>query len=401
MNKSRDRIHFNNLRTINKDEKIVYCKNCTMSNQRPRIQFNEEGICSACVYHNYKNQVIDWDKREKELEELCDKHRKEDGSWDVIVPISGSKGGSFIVDYLKEKFGMHPLTVTFAPTIPTEIGQENLFNISYNGFDNILFTLEGITHKKLSKISLEEFGHIFLPFAYGQMNIPLQISVKFNIPFIMFGEKGDLEYGGNLSEWDSPILEISSDTLSDKMNGLPRPIATSDLSKSNWLPEGLKIKDLKSYMPPTKNELEKSNVKEYYFSYFNNWNPNEHFKIAEEKYGFEKNNTRIEGTYTKYSGLDDKLNGFHYYLMFIKQGIGRTTLDSSRDIRQGIISRDEGVDLVREYDGEFPSKYLELFLEYMEITEEELNEIFDKFRRPTIWTKENNNWKLRQQVTKL
>ena len=89
MNKSRDRIHFNNLRTINKDEKIVYCKNCTMSNQRPRIQFNEEGICSACVYHNYKNQVIDWDKREKELEELCDKHRSKDGSWDVIVPGSG------------------------------------------------------------------------------------------------------------------------------------------------------------------------------------------------------------------------------------------------------------------------------------------------------------------------
>ena len=258
MNKSRDKIHFNNLKSINIDEKVVYCKNCTMSNQRPRIQFNDDGVCSACVYHDYKTNYIDWDKREKELEELCDKHRKEDGSWDVIVPISGGKGGSFIVDFLKEKFGMHPLTVTFAPTIPTEIGQENLFNISYNGFDNILFSLEGITHKKLSKISLEEFGHIFLPFAYGQMNIPLQISVKFNIPFIMFGEKGDLEYGGNLSEWDSPILKISSDTLNDKINGLPRPIATSDLSKSNWLPEVLKIEDLKSYMPPTKNELEKN-----------------------------------------------------------------------------------------------------------------------------------------------
>ena len=401
MNKSRDKIHFNNLKSINIDEKVVYCKNCTMSNQRPRIQFNDDGVCSACVYHDYKTNYIDWDKREKELEELCDKHRKEDGSWDVIVPSSGGKGGSFIVDFLKEKFGMHPLTVTFAPTIPTEIGQENLFNISYNGFDNILFSLEGITHKKLSKISLEEFGHIFLPFAYGQMNIPLQISVKFNIPFIMFGEKGDLEYGGNLSEWDSPILKISSDTLNDKINGLPRPIATSDLSKSNWLPEGLKIEDLKSYMPPTKNELEKNNVREYYFSYFNNWKPNEHFKIAEEKYGFKKNNTRIEGTYTKYSGLDDKLNGFHYYLMFIKQGIGRATLDTSRHIRQGIISRDEGVDLVREYDGEFPSKHLELFLEYMGITEEELNKIFDKFRRPIIWTKEKNDWKLRQQVTNL
>ena len=121
----------------------------------------------------------------------------------------------------------------------------------------------------------------------------------------------------------------------------------------------------------------------------------------QQKYGFKENNTRNQGTYTNNSGIDDKMNEFHYYLMFVKQGIGRATLDTSRQIREQMISRDEGVDLIRDFDDEFPSKHLDLFLEYMEMSMNELNSVFDKFRRPLIWTKQKDEWKLRQQITKL
>lgn len=86
-----------------------------MSNQRPRIQFNEKGFCSPCVFRQYKNKFIDWDKREKELSALCDKHRKDDGTWDVIVPSSGGKDSSYVSYMLKEKYGMKPLTVYTTP----------------------------------------------------------------------------------------------------------------------------------------------------------------------------------------------------------------------------------------------------------------------------------------------
>ena len=194
---------FKNLKSIDRDEKIVYCKNCTMSNQRPRIKFNEDGVCSACVYHDYKTNYIDWDKREKELEELCDKHRKEDGSWDVIVPSSGGKDSSFVSYELKTKYGMHPLTVTFAPTIPTAIGQENLFNMADSGMDNIVFTPNGVIHRKLCKTTLIEMGDNFIPFAYGQVNIPIQCAVKFQIPFIMYGENNVV------SDWNSVCIDLS------------------------------------------------------------------------------------------------------------------------------------------------------------------------------------------------
>ena len=103
---------FKNLQIINPDEKIIFCKNCVMSNQRPRMHFNGEEICGQCLYSEYKKNTIDWDKREKELENLCDKHRSSDGSWDVVVPGSGGKDSSYVAYTLKKKYGMHPLTVT-------------------------------------------------------------------------------------------------------------------------------------------------------------------------------------------------------------------------------------------------------------------------------------------------
>ena len=104
---------FRNLKIINPEEKTVYCKKCVMSNQRPQVHFNDEGICGQCLYSEYKSTIVDWDKRERELEELCDKYRSKDGSLDVVVPASGGKDSSYVAYVLKEKFGMHPLTVTW------------------------------------------------------------------------------------------------------------------------------------------------------------------------------------------------------------------------------------------------------------------------------------------------
>jgi hypothetical protein len=217
----------------------------------------------------------------------------------------------------------------------------------------------------------------------------------------MYGENGDLEYGGSIQDYNRPTLKISTTTIEDKFSGLPRPSAASGLPKENWLPEGVKIEDLGLYLPPTKKELDKVNVEEYYFSYFEYWKPEDHYEIAKQHCGYKSNSKRTEGTYTDFASLDDKLDGFHYYLMFIKQGIGRTTSDSAHQVRQEIITRDEGVELVQKYDGEFPSEHLDLFLDYMRMDMDELNKVFDDFRRDIIWKKENGEWELKQQISKL
>lgn len=388
---------FKNLQIIDPNKEIIYCKRCVISNQRPRVHFNENGICGQCLYAEFKQTMVDWDTREKELESLCDKFRSNDGSWDVIVPGSGGKDSSYVAYILKEKFGMHPLTVTWASAITTDIGNQNLYNFIQSGYDNILVSPNGIIHRKLSKLTFTEYGENFLPFSYGQVHVPLHIAVKFKIPLVMFGENGELEYGGSLKNYNQPKLDVfGHDYVLEKFAPSSKPT-----DPDRWQKSGFPDNDLKFYMPPPKEELKDVGIQEHYFSYYEDWKPENHYDIAKKYLGFQPSPTRSEGTYTNFASLDDKTDGFHYYLMFIKFGIGRATSDAAHQIRQNVITRDEGVDLVLKHDGEYPKLYEKDFLEYMEMDSITLNQIIDKFRRSIIWKKNDEKWNLRQQVSKL
>lgn len=383
---------FRDLRIIDPDEKVVFCNRCVISNQRPRLMFNEEGVCAACLFAEYKEKIIDWDKREKKLEELCDKYRSKDETWDVVVPGSGGKDSGFVTYNLKKKFGMHPLTATWASAIPTEIGNENLYNFIQSGFDNIMGTPNGELHRKLSKITFSEFGDNFLPFVYGQLNFPFQIAVNYNIPLIFYGEDGDVEYGGSFERFNEPKLD-SEYTLKSKF---------TSLAPEYWSSFGISTDSLQYYKPPPMEKIKSVGVEAHYYSYYQKWNPAEHYEFAKEHLGFKANpEGRSEGTFTDFASLDDKTDGFHYYMALIKFGIARATADASNQIRNGVLTRDEGVDLVLKYDTEYPIKYQDEFLTYMNMNLAELTKVLDKFRRPIIWEKVNDEWKLKKQVSKL
>ena len=173
----------------NLPSEVKFCKKCTISNQRPRITFDEKGVCSACNFAEYKKTKFNWDKREEELIALLDKFRKNDGSYDVIVPSSGGKDSAYIAHELKHKYGMNPLTVTWSPHLYTEIGWQNFQGMIHTGnLANVLGTPAGETHRKLTKLSFEILGDPFQPFIYGQTNFPLQVAVNYGIPLIMYGE---------------------------------------------------------------------------------------------------------------------------------------------------------------------------------------------------------------------
>jgi hypothetical protein len=155
----------NTQKRYNLPSEIRYCRACTISNQRPRITFDEHGVCSACNFAEFKKSKIDWTKREQELVKLLDRFRRNDGGYDVIVPSSGGKDSAYIAHELKHKYGMNPLTVTWAPHLYTDIGFRNLQEMVHVGdLHNILGTPSGATHRKLTKLSFEILGDPFQPF---------------------------------------------------------------------------------------------------------------------------------------------------------------------------------------------------------------------------------------------
>ena len=372
----------------NLPSQVVYCRRCTISNQRPRISLDEDGICSACKFSDYK-RTIDWEQRDLELKALCDQHRKDDGSYDVIVPVSGGKDGGFVAHMLKYRYGMHPLLVTWSPHLYTNIGRQNIESlIKVGGFDHVLGTVNGKVHRLMSKLAFLYLGDNFQPFIYGQTNFPLKIAVTYNIQLIMYGENGEVEYGGDMKNANSPTRTIE-DHDDHYFSGKPPEF---------WKEYGVSSKEIYPYRPPSYDSIMQNKTEIHFFSYYHFWDPQENFYYCVENTGFRPNDIRSEGTYSKYASLDDKTDGFHYFLSFIKFGIGRATNDSAHEVRDGKITRSEAVALVKKYDGEFPKKYFDTFLDYIDITEEVFFQIIDSWRSSHIWWNDSGEWKLKYPI---
>lgn len=378
-------------------KEVLFCKRCVMSNQRPRIEFDEEGICSACRYAERKEEGIDWDLRRREFQDLCDRHRRKDGHYDVIVPCSGGKDSSTIAHRLKHEYGMHPLCVTFSPPIYTAIGWKNLRSFIDAGFDHVLLTPNGVINRGLTKAGFIHLGDHNEVFDRGQMSGPFKVAAHYRVPLVMYGENGEAEYGGTTRNNDVPGMpwddfeRIYYSVGLDKLYG--------QALENGYFTGPVHPGMLEMYTMPDRDQLRDIGMEMHWFAYYHKWVPQENYYYAAKHCGFEANpEGRTEGTYSKYAQLDDLTDSFLYYLMFIKYGFGRATSDAAHEIRDGHINREEAVALVRRYDGEFPAKSFRTFLEYLSMTEGEFWAVVDRFRLPHIWKREDGEWKLRAQV---
>ncbi len=393
----------------NLPKEVIFCKECVISNQRPSsvvefkhslkdnkptIFFDDDGICHACKYSKYKNNVINWNDRENELLKLLDKYRKNNGGYDVIVPGSGGKDSVYASHILKYKYGMNPLTITWAPHKFTEVGWQNFQNWSnIGGLDNILFTPNGKLHRYLTKVSFLNLLHPFQPFILGQRIIGPLFAAKYNVSLVMYGEN-QAEYGNNIKENEKPTMDEKFYTTDNPENIKFGGMKIDEICKET----NFKYNEFDSYIPKNKSFFQDKKIKVHYLGYYLKWDPQECFFYASEHTEFQSNDQRTEGSYSKYSSIDDKIDPFHYFTTLIKFGLGRASYDASQEVRNQRITREEAVSLVRQYDTEFPSRYYNEFLEYVDIDEDKFWEVVDNFRSDHLWTKRNNSWVLKNTV---
>jgi len=381
-------------------KEIEFCNNCVVSNQRPRTLFNEQGICNACQWSWEKDHAVDWESREKELQALCDRHRRNDGSWDVVVPGSGGKDSVYVAHQLKHKYGMHPLCVTWSPFEYTDIGWKNLQAFIHSGFDNLTAQPNQIVHRKLARLAFDLLGDAWQPFTYGQKAWAFHVAVRFGINLIFYGENGEVEYGGSQAYKNKPCegpeeweREYFKGAAVDKL--IEQGLESGVFSHDEVYGERMQL-----YRPPDPNVVAEQGTEMHWFSYYRKWVPQENFYYGMTHALLETNNFgRSEATYTKYASLDDKADGFHFYLGYMKFGLGRCSRDAQQDIRRHHITRDEGVALVQRYDHELPTRYLRWFLDYLDVTEERFWEVMDKYRSVSnAWEQVHGAWKLKAIV---
>lgn len=389
-------------------ENVVFCKRCVMSNQRPTsvvefkhtiqskkitLNINKEGICDACLHAEEKERT-DWKKREAELLKLLDKYRRNDGEYDCIVPGSGGKDSAYQTHVLKYKYGMHPLTVTWPPILYTDYGYKNFKNwIDVGGFDNLSFNRNGKIMKLLTRLGIENLFHPFQTFILGQKNLGPKLAAKLGIPLIFYGEN-EAEYGNPIADNAKSLRDKSYYMFKNLDNIYLGGVSIGELIEKY----SVSLNDLMPFLPCSSTELEKTAIEVHYLGYYLKWTPQEVYYYAVENTGFKARPFRTQGTYSKYNSIDDKIDDLHYYTTFIKFGIGRATYDASQEIRNNHLTREEGVALVKKFDGEFPDKYFHEVMDYIGMKSERFIELCDQFRSPHLWKKENGEWKLRHNV---
>lgn len=404
---------------------VKFCKKCVVSNQRPNscqefehkkgtkketIHFDENMVCDACKVNEKKHQEIDWQQREKELWELCNKYRKKDGSYDCLVPGSGGKDSFYAAHILKYKYGMHPLTVTWAPHMYTPWGFDNFQSWIHAGFDNYLCTPNGQTHRLLTRLAVENLYHPFQPFILGQKQLAPKMALLFNIPLVFYGEN-EAEYGNPMKDTKTSLRSDNYFSTDDKSKVNLGGVSVKELVEDFEIPWS----DLEIYMPADRDAIQKKNIQVHYLGYYIKWHPQEAYYYSVEHGGFKPSPERTPGTYSKYNSIDDKIDDMHYYTTYIKFGIGRATYDAAQEIRNGEVDREEGVSLVKKYDGEYPTRFEEDIFNYLSIDEKHFPKISkffeqptmdreyflhlaDRFRSPHLWKYENGLWKLRHTV---
>ena len=388
---------------------VKFCSRCVMSNQRPTstvefkhtqnskkntMNFDDEGVCDACRANDDKNN-INWDDREDELLRLLDKHRRSDGGYDCLVPGSGGKDSAYQAHILKTKYGMNPLTVTWPPILYTDYGYENFKNwIDIGGHDNISFRRNGLVMKLLTRLAIENLFHPFQTFILGQKNLGPKLAAKFGIPLVFYGEN-EAEYGNPIADNASSLRDKSYFTFNNIDELYLGGCSVKELREKH----NVSLAELMSFLPAPAEELEKAKIQVHYLGYYLKWTPQEAYYYAVENTGFKARPFRTQGTYSKYNSIDDKIDDLHYYTTYIKFGLGRATYDASQEIRNKHITQEEGVALVKRFDGEFPDNYFDEVMDYIGLDGEYFrNELTDKFRSPHLWVKVNNEWKLRHTV---
>jgi N-acetyl sugar amidotransferase len=404
---------------------VKFCRKCVISNQRPNsavefehtaeskkatINFDDDGVCDACRVVENKNRTIDWKEREKELQNLCDQYRKSDGSYDCLVPGSGGKDSFYQSHVLKYKYGMNPLTVTWAPHMYTDWGWKNFQAWLGSGFDNYLMSPNPRMHRLITRLAVENLFHPFQPFMFGQKAYAPKMAALLDIPLVFYGEN-ESEYGNPIKDTESAKRDWSYFSGDDESKIYLGGVSVQDLYDHF----GVSKVDLEPYLPINPAILESKKIEVHYLGYYLPWHPQGAYYYAVEHGGFQASPERTPGTYSKYNSIDDKIDDFHYYTTFIKFGIGRATYDAAQEIRNDEINREEGVTLVHKYDGEFPDRFAEEIFNYLSIPSNEypeassmfespimdrayFDELADSFRSPHLWVYQNGDWKLRHAV---
>ena len=362
-------------------QSLRWCSNCVSMSTRPRISFDARGWCNACQWTE-KKKTLDWDSRRTSLIQLLDKHRRTDGKFDCVVPVSGGKDGSYVAYQLKHKYGMNPLAMTITPALALPLGEENLKAFVASGYNHISVNPAAAAMRAMNKTGFVEMGFPYYGWLISIQAAVVRMTVNLGIDLIFYGEDGEVEYGGSTETDKTPIYGVDYMKRIYLEGGYEKVLKASGLSDA----------ELYFFKFPGDAELKSSKLEITHWSYFENWDPYRNYLVAKEHCGLKEADNSNAGTFTNFSQNDQALYALHTYLMYLKFGFGRANQDACIEVRRGAMDRGQAVNLVRLYDGHYPEEFLETYLDYYQMTLPEFDAVLARWVNRDLFQLNNGRW---------
>lgn len=369
---------------------MKYCKRCLYPDNHPlNLVFDDRGICSGCRVHEEKDE-LNWAKCLTKLKELVQPYKSQSRTiHDCVIPVSGARDSFFIVDFVKNQLGLHPLLVTYNKHYNTQVGIRNLAYLrSQIGLDLMTMTVSPDRVKKITRESIRRMGSIYWHCLAGQTAFPVQIAVKFKIPLIIWGAHQGVDQVGMFSHTDEVEMTRKYRKEHDLMG-----------FEADTLLEGskeLKTKDMAQFQYPHDKELEAVGVRGIYLNNYVRWDTKAQHEKMLQKYGYET--LPQQRTFDSYNDVDCfHYSGLHDYIKYLKWGYGKATDHATREIRLRRMTRKQGMELVQNYHEKKPAD-TQLFLDWLGMDEDEFWEHIDNFRDPEIWEHNMGNWTLKDSI---
>lgn len=360
-----------------------YCTQCILPDTRPGLVIGEDGVCNACKNTTEKHQSVDWQAREQAFRSVVQHAQARSKGYDCLIPVSGGKDSTWQVVKCLE-YGLNPLAVTWKTPARTELGWKNLQNLIDLGVDHIDYQISPKVEKKFMVKSLEKYGSTAIPMHLALFNIPLHIAAKFGIPLIVWGENSATEYGTD----EEALMGFKLDSKWLKKFGVSHGTTAED-----WIANDLTRKELTPYFGPSDNELEQKGITAVFLGYYFNWDPETSLKVALE-HGFRVREEGSKTGYYNYADIDDDFISLHHYVKWYKFGMTRTFDNLSLEIRNGRMTREQAIAILRQRGDETPHDDIAKFCDFAGISVERFFAICETFRNHDIWTQEDGTWKM-------
>lgn len=357
---------------------MKYCQMCVQPNTRPGLVFDADGVCSACRAYQEREKA-DWTGRGAELDQIVYQAKNANAVYDCVVGVSGGKDSHYQALYSRDRLGLNPLLVNCAPDGISDVGRANLENLVQKGFDMISIRPNPIVERALSRYAFFEYGNFVKPLEFPLYASAFRVALNYKIPLVIQGEnpaetlgiEGYLKKGGDAMQWkDGPT--VAGGGVSD------------------WLTAGVPRKDLFLYEFPDVDELEKAGIRAIFLGHYARYWSNGHntlFAIKEGLRGRSNHDPKATGRTNSHFSLDADLKVVNQYIKYLKFGFGATTDEVCYDIRDGVITREQGIDLVERYDGCISDQYIYALCQYLDISLADFWTTVDRFVNKHLFCK--------------